>query len=205
VIFFSSWVTFDLLFPVTIVDFISVGLLLAVVLTAWKMLRPSILNKNLAIIFSIAGAGALIGASLGIAPVLIFIVILSIYDFISVFVTKHMVYMAKAIIETQSAFTVSVPYKFKKPVMFKFDGKKIKKGSHVFQLGGGDILIPLMFAVSVLGRYTILHSISVLIGSMVTLGLLLYFVTKRPGKALPALPVISSGMLVGFLFSLIFL
>jgi presenilin-like A22 family membrane protease len=196
-IFFSSWIAFDVIFPF--------GIFAAIALTSWKIFKPSILSKNLAVIFSVAGAGAFIGASLGILPVLIFVLILSIYDFVSVFITKHMVYMAKAIIETQSAFTVSVPYKFKKPVTFKVGGKRIKKGFHVFQLGAGDILIPLMFAVSVLSRYTILHSIFTILGSLAALGGLLYFVTKKPGKALPALPMISTGMLVGFIISLFFL
>lgn len=193
-IFFSSWIAFDVIVPF--------GIIFAIALTAWKIFRPSILNKNLAVIFSVAGAGAFIGASFGILPVLIFVLILSVYDFVSVFVTKHMVYMAKAIVETNSAFTVSIPYKFKKPVTFVSNGKKVKKGFHVFQLGAGDILIPLMFSVSVLSVYTIFHSILTIVGSLVALGLLLYFASKKPGRALPALPVISAGMIIGFIISL---
>lgn len=194
-IFFASWLAFDVILPFN-------GVIGAIALTAWKMLRPSVLSRNLAVIFSVAGAGAFIGSSLGILPVLIFVFILSVYDYISVFITKHMITIAKAIIETQSAFTISIPHKFKKPVTFKVAGKKIKKSFHVFQLGAGDILVPLIFSVSVLSRYTILNSIFVILGSLASLGFLLYFVTKKPGRALPALPVISVGMLLGFLISL---
>lgn len=194
-IFFSSCIAFDAILPFG-------GVFAAMALTTWKMFKPSVLSKNFAVIFSVAGAGAFFGASLGILPVLIFVVMLSAYDFISVFVTKHMVHMAKAMIETQSAFTVSVPHKFRKPVIFIAGDERIKKTFHVFQLGAGDIFVPLIFAVSVLSRYTILHSIFVVLGSLAALGLLLCFAMKRPGRALPALPIISAGMLAGLVISL---
>lgn len=203
-IFFSSWMAFDLLIPFSI-GFLSPGLLLSALLVAWKILRPSILNKNLAVIFSVAGAGAVIGASLGLLPILVLVVLVSIYDFISVFITKHMVYMLKAITETQSAFTISVPEKFKKPVKFKLLDKTVKSKFHIFQLGAGDMVFPLMFAVSILTRYSLLNAISSIFGSLIALGLLIYFIAKKPGNPMPALPIISAGMLAGFLVSVLFL
>ncbi|MEM7825272.1 MAG: presenilin family intramembrane aspartyl protease, partial [Candidatus Aenigmatarchaeota archaeon] len=140
-VFFASMVTFDFLFPFAIF-FIPVSIILSSILTAWKMFRPSVLNQNLALVFSITGAGAIIGASLGIFPVLIFISLISVYDFISVFLTKHMVYIAKEITKTPTAFTAAFPYKFEKPKKIIFKGKKVTKKFHVFQLGGGDIAIP---------------------------------------------------------------
>lgn len=193
-VFFSSWIAFGAILPF--------GGVFAAALTAWKILRPSVLSKNIAVIFSVAGAGAFFGASLGILPALIFVALLSAYDFISVFVTKHMVHMARAMMETQSAFTVSVPHRFRKPVIFSAGNKRVKKTFHVFQLGAGDIFLPLIFAVSVLGRYTMYHSILVVLGSLAALGSLLCFAMKRPGRALPALPIISAGMLAGFVISL---
>lgn len=201
-IFFASVLTFMFLVPIDIL-FVPVGILLAFALTAWKMLKPSIINQNLALIFSTASVGAILGASLGILPSLLFLILLAIYDFISVFVTKHMVYMAKEIVKTPTAFTLAFPYKFKKPVQFAVGKKKIRKMFHVFQLGGGDIAIPLMFTVSVFSVYGIQHALLTMIFSVIALGSLIYFVSKRPGRALPAIPFIAVGTVLGFLLSVL--
>jgi presenilin-like A22 family membrane protease len=199
---FASFVTFVFLIPLEIF-YVPVGLILAIVLTAWKMLRPSVLSQNLSLIFSVTGAGAIIGASLGILPSLILIILISVYDFIAVFVTKHMVYIAKEIVKTPTAFTLAFPYKFKKPVQFVAEGKKFKKKFHVFQLGGGDLAIPLMFSVSVLSSFSFFQAFLSAIGSAAALGLLIYFSSKTPGRALPALPFISAGTILGFLVSIL--
>ncbi|MEM5794480.1 MAG: presenilin family intramembrane aspartyl protease [Candidatus Aenigmatarchaeota archaeon] len=201
-VFFASMITFDFLFPVVIL-FVPVSLILAFILTAWKILRPSVLNQNLAIIFSIAGAGAVIGASLGVLPVLVFIALIAIYDFISVFLTKHMVYIAKEITKTPTAFTAAFPYKFEKPKKVAVRGRKITKKFHVFQLGGGDIALPLIFSVSVLRSFGLIQAIFSMIGALIFLSILIYYVTKKPGMALPGIPWISCGMLSFFIISML--
>ncbi len=201
VVFFSSWFVFDFLFPFGIGMF-SIGLFLALLLTIWKVLKPSILSQNVAAVISGAGVGSLLGGSLGLLPSLIFIIILSIYDFISVFITKHMVRLAKIVTEKPTAFTIAAPHKFKKPVYIPF--KKTKKKVHVFQLGVGDMVIPLMFSVSLLSKFSILNSIITMIGSLIALFFLITFTIKKP-QVLPALPFITLGTLSGFLLSLMIL
>ena len=224
IVFVSSWITFLFLIPFPIqiiwenfIDFLlsplgSMGFILfnvltlnslfALILTAWKVFRPSIISQDVAAIFSGSGAGALLGASLGIVPCIIFMMILSVYDFVSVFITKHMVNMAKAITERPMAFTIAAPHKFKKPKYIPI--KKTKKKIHVFQLGLGDVVIPLMFSVSILNKFTIFHSIISIIGSLIGLLLLTFYITRKP-QALPALPFVCSGALAGYLVSIFIL
>jgi len=186
-IFFSSWIVFDFVIPYSIMGAqVPWGLFLALALTAWKMLRPTILSQNVAVILAVSGAGAIIGGSLGVLPVIIFLLLLSIYDFVSVFLTKHMVYMAKAITERPMAFTAAVPV-------------KTKGYSHTFQLGGGDLVMPLILAVSVLGRYGLPHAIFTAVGAFAALGLLFSYVLRNPGQPLPALPPVSAGACLGML------
>lgn len=201
-IFSASTITFMFLIPIQIF-YVPIGVLVALVLTVWKMLRPTILSQNLSLIFSVAGAGAIIGASLGILPSLILILLVSVYDFIAVFITKHMVYMAKEIIKTPTAFTLAFPHKFKRPVQFVAGKKKIKKKFHVFHLGGGDFAIPLMFSVSVLSSFSFWQALLSTIGSATALSLLIYFSAKKPGRALPALPFICAGAIMGFIISIL--
>ena len=200
-VFFSSLIAFELIIPIDI-WILSVGFFLALGLTAWKVLRPSILNQNIAVIFSIAGAGAVLGASLGLVPVLIFVVLLSIYDFISVFVTKHMVYIAKEIVKSPMAFTIAIPSKFGRNMKVIQGSKKSKSKFHVFQLGGGDIAIPLVFSVSVLSSFNLAHALFTTLGSLISLAGLFLYVMKKPGKPLPALPWIASGTILFFIISL---
>jgi presenilin-like A22 family membrane protease len=86
-IFFASALVFDMLFP----QFLGLGELLALGLTALKIFKPSYLTQNLALVFSVAGAGAVLGVSLGVTASIVLMLLLSVYDFISVFITKHMV------------------------------------------------------------------------------------------------------------------
>ena len=201
VVFFSSWLTFDFIFPVAI-SYVSLGLIMAIALTAWKFFRPTILNQNVAAIISGAGVGALLGASFGIVPSLVFLVILCTYDFVSVFITKHMITLAKALTKTPTAFTIASPHKFEKPVRIGLKG--VKKKFHVFQLGVGDMVIPLMFSISLLRNFSIASSLITMIGSTIALLFLIYFMSKKP-RPLPALPFISLGTLTGFIVSMLVL
>jgi len=199
VIFTSSWFVFDSIIPVDI-WYLSLGFFLALILTIWKAFRPSIISQDVAAIISGAGVGALLGASLGVLPSIVFILILSCYDFISVFITKHMIHMAKALTERPTAFTIAAPHNFKKLTYVGI--KKAKKKIHVFQLGVGDMVIPLMFSVSVLSNFSLINSIAAIIGSTIALLSLIYFMSKKP-QPLPALPFITFGTFAGFLISLL--
>lgn len=200
VIFMASWFTFDFLIPID-VWYLSLGFFLALILTAWKMLRPTILNQDIAAIISGAGVGALLGASLGVLPSIVFILILSAYDFVSVFITKHMVHMAKALTERPTSFTVAAPPNLKQLTYNKIKGRTRKK-IHIFQLGVGDMVIPLMFSVSVLNKFSLINAIAAIIGSAIALFSLIYFMSKKP-RPLPALPFITFGTFSGFLISLL--
>jgi presenilin-like A22 family membrane protease len=202
VIFTSSWLTFDLIMPVDI-GFLSLGFFLALALTLWKAFKPSILSQNVAAIISGAGVGSLLGASLGVLPAVVFMLILSAYDFVSVFITKHMVYMAKALTERPTAFTIAAPPNLKSLTSTGMRRtRKSSKTVHVFQLGVGDMVIPLMFAVSVLNSFGVVNAVASIIGAAVALFGLIYFMSKKP-RPLPALPFITFGTFAAFLLSML--
>lgn len=187
-IFFSSWIVFDLIISYSIGY--PIGIVFAMALTYWKMKRPTYLSQNIALIFAVAGAGAVIGSSFSVLPVMVFIFLLSCYDFFSVFISKHMIYLAKAITEKPTAFTAAIP-------------TKTKKFTHTFQLGGGDLVIPLVFAVSVLNAHGLTSALFSLVGALIALILLFKFIMKKPGIALPALPPLAAGAFIGFALSLL--
>ena len=153
--------------------------------------------KNPAAILSSAGVAAIFGFSMGIWPALIFIVALSLYDYIAVFKTRHMLTLAQGLGTNELSFTVTATDGQGKPA-----GEKIVSGERVsrLDLGSGDLAIPAMLAVSVYSATGILGSIAVLIGSIISIYITLKFVVEKH-IVLPALPPICLGSLIALLIS----
>ncbi len=166
------------------------GVMFGVLLVALRFaVRENVWIKNIASTFAVAGAGALIGISLGIIPVLVFISLLAVYDLIAVFKTKHMVKMAKAIVSQNLAFTFTIPAK-----------------EHDFQLGTGDLVIPLVFGTAVfssasrLSTYaSIVPTALILFASFLGLVGTLHICAEKK-IALPALPLQTLYMVASWLF-----
>ncbi|MDD3083999.1 MAG: presenilin family intramembrane aspartyl protease [Candidatus ainarchaeum sp.] len=170
-IFATTTIVFSSFFPTDDL----VVLIIALIIIVYRYThKESVLFRNFVSIIAIAGAGALIGISLGVIVVLIFISLLSIYDLIAVFKTKHMVELGKNVTKQNLAFTVSMPTK-----------------QHSFELGNGDLIIPLILAASIIANgffnNNFLVSIFCLIGSLIGLIISIYIVSVKK-IPLPALP-----------------
>ncbi len=177
-VFLTSLIVFSFLVPKEF-ELIALILPLAIVIARF-VFRKNIWLRNLASILAASGAGALIGYNFGIIPVTLFLVLLAVYDLIAVFYTKHMVTLAKSITKKNLAFTFALPTK-----------------EHQFELGTGDLVIPLVFAVSVLVEtskhfsfpFALISPAIILWGSLVGLILTVHYSSQNIGKALPALPL----------------
>ncbi len=177
-VFLTSLIVFGFLIPE---EFALIALILPVLLVASRLIfRKNLWLRNTASVLAAAGAGPLIGYNFGIIPVMLFLVILAGYDIIAVFYTKHMVTLAKGITKKNLAFTFALPTK-----------------KHQYELGSGDMVIPLVFAVSILTETTkqfifpfnLIAPAVILWGSLVGLGLTIHYSSNNIGKALPALPL----------------
>ncbi|HLC79314.1 MAG TPA: presenilin family intramembrane aspartyl protease [archaeon] len=161
----------------------------AIFLVATRIIfSKNLLLRNISSTVSTAGAGALIGASIGTIPIIVFLIALSIYDFIAVFKTKHMVELAKGITSKNLSFTFAIPTK-----------------EHKFELGTGDLVVPLAFSVSALAAsralpfpYFAVPAIAILLASLSALILTLHFASKNKGVPLPALPLQAVLMIIVF-------
>jgi len=148
--------------------------------------------KNQAAILATAGVGVIFGVSLGLIPVLLFLFFLSIYDFLSVFATKHMVELANYVVKKDLAFTITA--KISKDTE---DGKAESR----IDLGTGDMIAPIMLEVSLLS-FNPIASIFVFVGAVISMGIFLYMVRKKR-IILPALPPIVIGMVIALAIGLI--
>ncbi|MDD5339934.1 MAG: presenilin family intramembrane aspartyl protease [Candidatus ainarchaeum sp.] len=167
----------------------ALGILMGLAFSAAKAFRPAL--KNSAAIMATAGVGVIFGISLGLFPVVLFLVLLSVYDYLSVFMTKHMVEMADFVVQKDLAFTVTARAPPPAP------GEREQR----VDLGTGDMVAPIMLEVSAL-TFNPVATAFVFVGGVVALGLFLFLVWKKK-MVLPALPPIVLGMLaflaLGFL------
>lgn len=177
------------------------GIGLAVIVILLRKFFASVLTHNLAVILSICGLGAYLGLSFRPWEVVIILVLLSIYDFIAVFKTKHMVRMFKKMADKGAAFAIIAPSKWGG---FTAGVSDVKPGGEFMFLGTGDLAFPLVFAVSAL-RDGMLSSVLIIFGALLgVLAINLFFYIKKTRMAVPALPPIAVGCLIGYLISLLF-
>ncbi|MEM3415764.1 MAG: presenilin family intramembrane aspartyl protease [Candidatus Micrarchaeaceae archaeon] len=187
------------------------ALALAVMLVLAKNKKPSLRNTT-AVLASI-GVGVVLGVSFGFDAAFALFIIIGIYDFVAVFVTKHMITLAKAVSSRNLAFLVSSTDveavsrgmfpSSKKVAQYINDVKKSKnpvlnrliKNGRIpivsqIQLGAGDLGIPLMMEISTaayFGSYFL--GLAAIVGSASGL-LFTMWVLKRYMKPLPAIPPI---------------
>jgi len=166
------------------VESMMIGIVLGVALALLKILFSRF--KNPAVVFSAAGAGALMGISLGAIPAFIFIVFLAVYDYIAVFKTKHMVELANYVIKKNLSFTITS----KKYI------PELKKEQRL-DLGSGDLIAPVIVEVAVF-QISPIASLFVFIGAFASLAIFLFYATKKRA-IFPAMPPIAFGMILFFL------
>lgn len=152
-----------------------------------------------------AGAASIFGISLSLVPVIILLVILMVYDAISVYKTKHMITLAEGVVDMRSPILFIVPKK--RGYSYRTEGiANIEGGGEraAYIIGMGDMIMPSILVVSAnvfldtanIGFIT-LPALGAMIGSVIGLALLLLVVRK--GKPQAGLPPINGGAILGFL------
>ena len=184
---------------------------LAVITGVLWLLWAKIWLHDLILLVALAGISAVFGYFISPWTFMIFMLVISVYDFLAVRFGL-MVWMADKLSETVSLPAFIFP---KRPGDLALNLKVVQfnelrkeesaKREHTI-LGGGDIGFPLMLAVSVYYAYGLANAI--LVGAFATLGLMGAFLIQRiwlKGKPMPALPPIAALSLIGFLIVFFFL
>jgi presenilin-like A22 family membrane protease len=156
-----------------------------------------------------AGVAAIFGASLEVLPVVILLILLAVYDAISVYKTKHMITLAEGVMDMKTPILFVIPkrrdYSFIKEGIGKLDSGGERAA---FIIGMGDMIMPSILVVSAnvfvrgakLGGVINLPALGAIIGSLAGLMVLLYFVMS--GKPQAGLPPLNGGTILGFLAGL---
>ena len=147
-------------------------------------------------VIAIAGIGALFGLTVTPLFAVILLAVLSIYDIIAVYKTKHMISMAKAMIESKAIFGFVIPSKLK---LVTERLNNVTPGDNFMILGSGDIVMPLILTSSV-AKTSLAGSVIVLIFSLAGLFLThLIFTNQNKKRPMAALPPIAALSIIGYL------
>ena len=156
-----------------------------------------------------AGVASIFGVSLEVVPVVVLLLILAVYDAISVYKTKHMITLAEGVIDMKTPILFVIPkrrdYSFIKEGIGTISGETDGKERAAFIIGMGDLIMPAILVVSAnvfmkgakLGGVINLPALGAMIGSVIGLVILLHFVMS--GKPQAGLPPINGGTILGFL------
>ncbi len=186
IIFLALWL------PGILAPFLGILLLIG-----W-FLRPFVWLHDLILILALTGLSAFLGIGLNSLLVLGFLILMSVYDFIAVYKTKHMVFIAKEMIEAGSPLAFILPQKLSG---FLALTTNIKVGENFIFLGSGDIALPLLLMSSLLAQNLtagLIIGIFSLLGLLTSLFLSLSQIKRQP---MPALPPIALACTFGYLIS----
>lgn len=176
----------------------SISLILITPLLLWWFKKPTIFIQDLLIILGVAGAGSLIGLALSPSMVVLLLMLFSIYDFIAVYKTKHMIKMVKEMMESQAILALVVPPNISG---FKESIKEVKPGGKFLILGGGDMVFPLLFSVSLV-PFGLIRALVVAFFSLIGLFFgFFFFISQKRRQPIPALPPIALLSIIGYLIT----
>lgn len=174
------------------------SLFLIIILIYGWLKKPTVILNNLFFIFGLAGFGGIFGLSFQPLVIVFLLLVFSIYDFIAVYKTKHMVKMAREMIASKVIFGLIVPQKISD---FKSNLKEVEPGGRFLILGGGDVAFPLLLSASLIPS-GILNSLLVAIFSLIGLFLSFYiFTSQKVRQPIPALPPIALFSIVGYIIT----
>ena len=191
-LFSGAWITFSAILSDAAAFFVSV------VLVAAYIAAPYVWLHNLVLILTLSGIAGLIGSSFSPKSVIILLVIMSIYDYVAVYKTKHMVKMAKAMIAGRAIFAMIFPEHWRG---FKARLSEARPGEGFMMLGTGDFVFPLVLASSAL-QTSRLAAWTVFIFSLAGLLIMhLIFMSQKIRRPMPALPPLAAAAILGFIVS----
>ncbi len=192
VIGFGNLFFFGLWLP----DFLTFIVIAVLLVLLFK--RPSLMLHNFALIFAIAGVGASLGTSFKPEMVVLLLLIFSVYDFIAVYKTKHMVRMAKEMLAHRAILGLIIPQKMSD---LKAQPKEIESGGRFLILGAGDFVFPLVLVVSLIPQGIPSVLIVALFSLLGLLASFLIFLSKKVRTPMPALPPIALFSIIGYLLT----
>lgn len=201
----SVWFTLTISFNAFIAEKIAIAL--ALVFALLKVYKRNVIIHNFTEVFIYGALVAIFAPLLNIVSAFLLLIGISIYDYIAVRRTKHMVKLANYQNKTKLFAGILLPYRqtkgklVTKKVKIPKDVPIAKQKISVAILGGGDIGFSLLFAGVVMREMgmSFLSFKPFIIPLFAAASLLLLFMFGSDKKFYPAMPYITAGCLLGYL------
>ena len=186
----------------------TVAILVSIILVYLKLnLNNEFIYNSTEILFY-AGLTVFFAPLLDVFFMLILLILISIYDYIAVYKSKHMVKMAN--FTSKTSIFPGLKYSTRQKTSASSNSKtsaKTLKPIKTSILGGGDIIFPLLYTAVIYNTYiaqpvsAFIFSLIVIICSTLALAALFYLGSKD--KFYPAMPFITSGLIASSIIILI--
>ena len=210
--FATVWLTLSIAFAAFLNNYIAA--ILALIISVLKLYKPDLIIQNLSEIFIYGGLAAIFVPMMNLFAAFMLLIVISIYDFVAVFKTKHMIKLAKFQSQSKVFAGLIIPYDkgkiaIKNKAAPKLEAKE--KKAKIAVLGGGDIGFTLIFAGVVMKGLMLQETIlagflkTLIIPFFVSFALLVLLLKGQQNKFYPAMPVLSIGCFIGYLVITFFL
>lgn len=167
-----------------------------------RFLWKSVLTANFTLVVGVAGIAASIAADLSPNAILVVLAVLSFYDIVAVYRTRHMVKMFRALTSHGVVLAFILPPLRLRELLARPDGGATGRG---MLLGTGDVAVPAMLAAAAL-RVGVVPAVASIAGAAAGFALMFMLFLAQPKRApMPALPPIALGATLGYLASLLIL
>ncbi|HDJ38158.1 MAG TPA: hypothetical protein ENF24_03110 [Methanosarcinales archaeon] len=156
-----------------------------------------------------AGASAIIGISLAILPTLILLILLTVYDIISVYRTKHMIELAEGVMDLHAPILFVVPRRKGYSFIEQSDAREEDGERGAYFMGLGDAVMPTILVISastflpvaypdlpLVFGYAILPALLAAAGTLAGYAVLMLVVMG--GKPQAGLPFLNTGAIIGY-------
>lgn len=179
-----------------------VPLILAIILAAIKIYRPSVIIHNGTELLIYPGIAAIFVQILNPLYIILLLILISIYDMWAVWHSGIMQKMAKFQMNELKIFGgFFIPY-LTKEIRQKMQAMKKSKKKKPLRislaiLGGGDVVFPIITAGVFMNSYGLGSAMGVIFGALAGLAYLLFRSEKK--KFYPAMPFITVGIFLGLL------
>lgn len=174
--------------------------LVAAVFLLGLFVVPTVWTHDIIVILSAAGIGSVFALSFSEYAAIALLLILALYDVIAVFVTKHMITLAHEMIRHKATFALFIPERVRG---FIESVSAVRPGAGFLILGGGDIVLPIIY-LSTVARESMAVAVAGVGGALVGQFLNHFFLVQLR-KPIPALPLIAFGAMAGVLAGRAFL
>lgn len=203
------------LLKINIINASIISLIIAIPLAYIKIFKRDVYIHNFTELLIYPGIAAVFVPIINVFWIIIFLLLISLYDIWAVWHSEIMQKMAKYQINNLRLFTgFFIPYADKKQKAKikmiknkyvnksqKFMEKQFKKAKikvNLAILGGGDIIFPIITAGIFYETYHSLAS-ALIISAFATIALLFLFILARKGKFYPAMPFLTIGIYLGMI------